>query len=95
MKDHPEAKGAINNEGYVDEEEDMLYPDESIGEIFWSEFSLVWRTFGYVLKSWVEMPGKAFKILVFELNRLWSYWLGLPVTQRSWEFQWRPQTDEL
>lgn len=95
MKDHPEAKGAINNEGYEDEEDDILYPDESIGEIIMNEFSLVWRTFGYVLKSWVEMPGKAFQILVFELNRLWSYWLGLPVTERSWEFQWRLQTDEL
>jgi len=96
MKDHPEAKGAIDNEGDADEEEeDMDYPDESIGEIIINEFSLVWRTFGYVLKSWVEMPGKALKILIFELNRLWSYWLGLPVTERSWEFQWRPQTDEL
>jgi len=95
FKDHPEAKGAINNEGYVDEEEETLYPDESIGEIFKNEFTLVWRTFGYVLKSWVEMPGKAFKILIFELNRLWSFWLGLPILERSWEFQWKPQTDEL
>lgn len=95
FKDHPDAKGGINNDGGDDEEDEILYPGESIGEIFMNEWRLVWRTFGYVLKSWIELPGKALKITIFELNRLWSYWLGLPVSERSWEFQWAPRIDEL
>lgn len=95
FKDHPAAKPAINNNGEPDEEDDVLYGDETIGEIIYNEFALVFRTYVYVIKSWFTFPGKALKILILELDRLWSFWLGLPVTPRSWEFQWRPQKDEL
>jgi ERO1-like protein beta len=30
----------------------------STTELFWAEWELVWRTFWWVLKSWVEMPKK-------------------------------------
>lgn len=96
MQDHPDAKGGVSpdfNSDPDDEEEEIIYPGESIGEIFMDEVFLVWRTFGYVLKSWIGMPGKVFKIIVIELSRLWSFWLGLPIPRRSWEFSFKP--DEL
>ena len=97
FRDHPEAKrGAIIN-GFDDEEDedDVLYSDQSIGEIFMEEWNLIMRTLAYVFKSWFTFPGTAFKIAVLELNRLWSFWLGIPVQERSWEFQWGPRSDEL
>ncbi|KAF2099435.1 endoplasmic oxidoreductin [Rhizodiscina lignyota] len=69
-------------------------PAETVTEIFWEEFDLVWRTFKYVLRSWVEMPVKLWRILIIELSRLWEYWLGLPVKPRSWKIH-IPQLDEL
>ena len=34
------------------------------------------------------------KILVLELNRLWNFWLGLPVGPRTWEIRF-PSRDEI
>src|SRR4051812_35403558 len=33
-------------------------------------------------------------IIVMELNRLWNFWLGIPVPPRSWDFHF-PTRDEL
>ena len=99
-KDSPNAKAAVAPDYYTDlpdddeEEEEVVYPEETLWEAFTDEFGLVWRTFIYVIRSWIEMPGKIFKISVVELSRLWSYWLGLPVQQRSWEIKW-PTRDEV
>ena len=98
LADHPEAKPDLDDldDLGVDEDEDEYYvrpTNETLGEIFTTEFALVMRTFGYVLKSWIEMPGKLFKIMIFEMARLYSFWLGLPARERSWEWRWRP--DEL
>ena len=100
LKDHPEAKGAIepdfsSSDLFDDEEEPVIHPEQTVWEIFRDEWNLVWRTYIYVLKSWVAIPPKMFRIIVIELSRVWSFWLGLPVQERSWEFQWRPQNDEL
>ena len=101
LKDHPEAKGAIKPDFSSsdlfddDEEEPIIHPEQTVWEIFRDEWNLVWRTYIYVLKSWVSIPPKMFRIIVIELSRVWSFWLGLPVQERSWEFQWRPQKDEL
>ncbi|KAK4691219.1 hypothetical protein P7C71_g5735, partial [Lecanoromycetidae sp. Uapishka_2] len=102
QSDHPNANAGVAPDYYSglaeDDEEHILQPGETILEIFLDEWYLVWRTFGYVLKSWVTLPGKLFTISVVELSRVWSFWLGLPVQERSWEFQWRPenfQKDEL
>ncbi|KAL9101073.1 MAG: hypothetical protein Q9163_003621 [Psora crenata] len=102
-KDGRSAKAAIAQDSYTDlpddEDEDeadegIVHPQETLWEAFTDEFSLVWRTFIYVIKSWIGMPGKISRIFVVELSRLWSYWLGLPVQQRSWEIKW-PTKDEL
>ncbi|ETI19476.1 hypothetical protein G647_09310 [Cladophialophora carrionii CBS 160.54] len=66
----------------------------TIADEFWAELDLVWRTYKMVLRSWVELPFKFFAILVMELQRLWNYWLGLPVPARSWDFHF-PSRDEL
>ena len=91
-KDHPTAKPAIDLD---EEEEELAQPYQPVSEIFLEEFGLVWRTFGFVLRSWLELPAKFFRITVMELSRLWSFWLGLPVAERSWEFKWDTRADEL
>ena len=98
-KERLNAKGAVAPDYYsdgFDDEDDVVRDDGTIWQIFLDEWNLVWRTYIYVLKSWVEIPGKMFRIIVVELSRLWSFWLGLPVVERSWEFTWHPpQKDEL
>lgn len=91
-KDHPTAKPAIDLD---EDEEELAQPYQPVSEIFLEEFELVWRTFGFVLRSWLELPAKFFRITVMELSRLWSFWLGLPVAERSWEFKWDTRADEL
>lgn len=58
------------------------------------EWNLVWRTFGRVLRSWTELPEKVMTIFLTETDRLWAFWLGLPVQPRSWEFR-KPPREEL
>lgn len=45
------------------EEEDVLNKQresqsETVGDIFWEEFGIIWKVFKYVLKSWVMFPKK-------------------------------------
>jgi len=70
------------------------YQDLTVTEIFYEELDLIWRTFVYVLKSWFEFPGKALKIVLFEVGRLWDYWLGIQPKERTWGFR-LPGKDEL
>ena len=98
MKERLSVKGAIAPNYYsddFDDEDDVIRGDETVWEIFLDEWNLVWRTYTYVLKSWISIPGKMFRIIVIELSRLWSFWLGLPVVERSWEFHWTPPKEEL
>jgi ERO1-like protein beta len=86
----------------TDDEEDELWDEDplpspaalSLKEEFYSELDLVWRTYKMVLRSWVELPFKFFAIFVMEMNRLWNFWLGLPVPERSWNLHF-PTRDEL
>ncbi|KAL4894948.1 endoplasmic reticulum Oxidoreductin 1-domain-containing protein [Aspergillus ambiguus] len=52
-----------------------------------AEFTVVWDTYVYVLKSWMNIPKTLWEVGILEANRLWSYWLGLPVPPRSWRFR--------
>ncbi|TKA83809.1 hypothetical protein B0A55_00016 [Friedmanniomyces simplex] len=61
--------------------------DQSLTDVFWEEFGLVFRAWVYVLKSWVGAPKKLGTIALVELSRLWDYWLGRPMRPRSWEFK--------
>lgn len=62
-----------------------------------AECYLVWRTYLMVLESWYNLPFKFSRIFIMELNRLWSFWVGLPVPERSWDIEWpvAPRRDEL
>lgn len=62
-------------------------------ELFWDELDLVWRTYVYVLRSWVEFPVKAFRIAVWETGRLWNSFIGIKVPDRNWEIR-VPSHDE-
>lgn len=68
--------------------------DESIWDDIYAECSLVFRAFRFVLRSWIDIPGKAFKIAILETNRLWAFWLGLPIPERSWEIR-LPTRDDI
>lgn len=67
---------------------------ETLSEMFWAELDLVFRAWVYVLRSWVEMPGKISDIVATEFFRLSDFWLGRPVRPRSWEIRF-PSKDEL
>lgn len=82
----------------LDEADSVEDDDEPEEDSFWDEATaevrLVWRTYLYVLRSWIAIPGKVWLILVEESGRLWNFWLGLPVGPRSWEIH-VPSRDEL
>jgi len=61
------------------------------------ECYLVWRTYLLVLNHWINLPFKLSRIFIMEMNRLWNFWLGLPVPPRSWaiEFPEPLRRDEL
>ncbi|KAN0077538.1 Endoplasmic Reticulum Oxidoreductin 1 (ERO1) domain containing protein [Elaphomyces granulatus] len=81
--------------GYEEERpwEGREYHDNFLDNVK-AEIRLVWRTYVWVLKSWISLPKTIWDISVLELSRLWNYWLGLPVQPRSWRLQF-PSPDEL
>ncbi|KAI1392722.1 endoplasmic oxidoreductin [Hypoxylon trugodes] len=95
-----EAEAESEEDDEWDEEEDDLPPKrerkkpETFGEVFDQEFGRIMKVFKIVLKSWISFPKTFYYILLSELNRLWQYYIGLPVTPRTWTFQ-RPSLDEL
>lgn len=85
---------------YEDDEDDFQYlteklpwerrprnEDDGFLDDLSSEFEVFWNTFVYVLRSWARIPQTIFEITVLELNRLWNFWLGLPVPPRSWKIR--------
>ncbi|RVX75899.1 hypothetical protein B0A52_00256 [Exophiala mesophila] len=95
-KAQPEVKSISDDDG---QDEDISYKKSrpqprSVWEEIKTEWNLVWRTYFMVLRTWWEMPFKFSGIAVMELNRLWSFWLGLPVPPRSWDWHF-PSKDEL
>lgn len=68
--------------------------EETVLESVLDEWYLVWRALAFVIRSWIGIPGKAFKILIFEIGRVWAYYLGLPMQPRSWEIR-LPSRDEI
>lgn len=87
----------VLNSSFEDDEEALARfspSEETILESALDEWYLVWRALAFVIRSWIGIPGKAFKILVFEIGRLWAYYLGLPMQPRSWEIR-LPSRDEI
>ncbi|KAI1774765.1 endoplasmic oxidoreductin [Hypoxylon cercidicola] len=99
-----ETKSADADSEYEDDDWDKEEGDvpprrarpepETAREIFDDEFTKVVKVVKIVLKAWVTFPKTLFFIVVSELNRLWEFYIGLPVTPRNWRFE-RPSVDEL
>ena len=84
---------------YDEEDLEPFYPEnteeeESVYDATMAELALVWRTYKYVLNSWIELPGKVGRIAVIEASRLWAFWLGMPMVTREWEIS-RPRREDL
>ncbi|SPQ18015.1 492af27b-0e66-482a-a7c5-97ac755c593c [Thermothielavioides terrestris] len=77
-------------------EESESFEDRSrtIKDEFDEELGRVIKAFKYVLKSWINFPVTLWHIILSELERFWQYYLGLPVSPRSWAFD-PPHVDEL
>lgn len=93
-KTEPSPEPEIIEQPEDDEENNTIPPEESLLDAILEEWYLVWRTFAFVIRSWIDIPGKTFKIFILEANRLWSFWLGLPIQERSWEIR-LPTRDDL
>lgn len=68
--------------------------NETFGDQLNAELSLVWKAMKYVIRGWITFPVKAWEILVLELSRFWQYYIGVPVSPRSWKIE-HPRPDEL
>ena len=90
----PPASSPLDED--FDEEDSDPHPraDPSISQLFMQELSLVFRTLGYVLKSWIDIPSKLFHITILEISRLWNFWLGLPVQPREYVWDLGPVVPE-
>ncbi|KAF2869423.1 endoplasmic reticulum Oxidoreductin 1-domain-containing protein [Massariosphaeria phaeospora] len=78
---------AVEDDGMPDFSRDWDSRNMTVVDEFWAEIGLITRVFVYVMKSWVALPGKFVRIVLFELGRLWNYWMGLVVPPRSWEMR--------
>ncbi|EME44057.1 hypothetical protein DOTSEDRAFT_71756 [Dothistroma septosporum NZE10] len=79
----------------LDDFEDHKPPEgQTISELFWAEFGLVFRAWKFVLGSWLELPRKIPAIVGTEFERLFDFWLGRPMRPRSWELRF-PTHEEL
>ncbi|KAJ5622445.1 Endoplasmic reticulum oxidoreductin-1 [Penicillium herquei] len=58
-----------------------------------TEWTVIRDTTLYVLKSWINAPRTVFEILYMEGQRLWAFWLGLPVPPRQWKIR-APGSDD-
>ncbi|KAH0539091.1 hypothetical protein FGG08_004329 [Glutinoglossum americanum] len=65
--------------------------DQTVVDIFWEEWHNIWRAFRLVIRSWIELPQIMYYIGLSEMTRLWSWFIGMPIPPRTWEFQ-RPAT---
>ncbi|KAI0108938.1 endoplasmic oxidoreductin [Nemania sp. FL0031] len=83
---------------YDEDEEDMPTqgPRKPVNtqDMFWVEMNRVIEAVRVVVGGWVALPKLLFSILIFELNRFWEFYIGLPVTPRTWHLE-RPSFDEL
>ncbi|KAI1119160.1 endoplasmic oxidoreductin [Nemania sp. NC0429] len=80
-----------------DEEEVPLHQPRKAAtaqDMFWAEMHQVTKAVKIVIGGWVGLPKLLFSIMIFELNRFWEFYIGLPVTPRTWHLE-RPSFDEL
>lgn len=57
-----------------------------VKEVFNNEFTKVLLAFKVVIKTWFNIPSAIWNIFTSETKRLYQFWVGLPVSPRSWRF---------
>ncbi|KAH6650946.1 endoplasmic reticulum Oxidoreductin 1-domain-containing protein [Chaetomium tenue] len=62
------------------------YEDRTIKEDFDNELDKVIKVVKFIMKSWVRFPSVLWQIITSELRRLWQFYVGLPVSPRTWTF---------
>ena len=62
---------------------------------FWEEVGLIYRTTRYVLGQWIGLPSKLGRFAIMELNRIWHFWLGLPMPDIVYQWAKPRRRDEL
>ncbi|PUU82195.1 endoplasmic reticulum Oxidoreductin 1-domain-containing protein [Tuber borchii] len=62
-----------------EEKQDELPKGQTLGEEFWQEFDLVWKTFLFVIKSWYNVPRYIFIIAYSEVAQRFDMLMGRPV----------------
>ncbi|KAK0731387.1 endoplasmic reticulum Oxidoreductin 1-domain-containing protein [Lasiosphaeris hirsuta] len=88
----PKPSEAVDEE--IDEDEPPEYRNRTFRDEFDDELALVMKAFKLVIKSWIDFPKTLWEIITSEVQRLWQFYIGLPVSPRTWKFQ-RPSLDEL
>ncbi|KAL2147240.1 hypothetical protein VTI28DRAFT_195 [Corynascus sepedonium] len=84
----------VDEEAAHDEHESPNQGRRTIKQEFDDELGRVIKALKFVLRSWIGFPGVMWHIVTSELKRLWQFYIGLPVSPRSWAFEW-PRVDEL
>ncbi|KAF1946299.1 endoplasmic oxidoreductin [Clathrospora elynae] len=82
------------NDGMPDFKRNWDASEMTMWQEVMAEYYLVQRTFWYVLYQWTQLPGRFTKIFIFEMERLYNWWLGMVPGPRSWEIR-IPRRDEL
>ncbi|KAI8955518.1 endoplasmic oxidoreductin [Xylaria longipes] len=83
-----------------DHDDDEYVPPKRQGspptaqDMFQAEMNQVIKAVKLVVGGWIGLPKLMFSIMIFELNRFWEFYIGLPVTPRTWHLE-RPSFDEL
>ncbi|RYP32483.1 hypothetical protein DL767_005172 [Monosporascus sp. MG133] len=89
-----------DDDEYTWEEEDITPSKQppkrprTTGEMLKSELQLIAKVTKHVFTSWISFPKTLYRIALLELERLWQFYIGLPITPRTWRFQ-RRSLDEL
>ncbi|KAK0630042.1 endoplasmic reticulum Oxidoreductin 1-domain-containing protein [Bombardia bombarda] len=78
----------------VDDHDLPEYENNTFRSAFDEEIGKVMTALGQVWDSWVAFPRICWYIISTELVRLWQFYIGLPVSPRTWGFV-RPDADEL
>ncbi|KAI0895906.1 endoplasmic oxidoreductin [Annulohypoxylon nitens] len=85
--------GWDEEEGDVPPKRERREP-ETTGDILNDELARMKKAIKIVVRNWITFPKTFFRILILEMQRLWEFYIGLPITPRTWSIQ-RPHLDEL
>ncbi|KAJ0303449.1 hypothetical protein COL5a_011353 [Colletotrichum fioriniae] len=74
--------------------EDEPLKEDTLADMFDEEFGRIYKAFKFVVRRWIQAPKTIFNVVLFEILRFYQYFVGLPLTPRTWHFE-RPVVDEL